>query len=201
MTILTFPVLAGVTWPVGRTAIWSTDLHPTVSGRNTTLQYFSYPKYKYELSFDVLRSDSVNLEWQTLLTFYNRVGGDAQLFQFNDVDDTSVTDQALGTGDGTTTAFQLVRTMTGTGGNTFVEPVWLPIGTPVVKINGTPTVLFTLGATGLITFNSAPANGAALTWTGTYNWPCRFDDGSADFQKFMTNFWELKKISFTTEKL
>lgn len=200
MTIPTFPPLPGVSWPVGRSPMWSTDKQVTVSGRVTTLQYFSYPRYKYELTFDVLRSDS-NLEWQTLVAFYNRVGGGALLFQFNDTDNTSVTDQALGTGDGTTTAFQLVRTMTGTGANVFVEPVWVPIGTPVVKINGTPTVLFTLGATGLITFNTPPANGALLTWTGTYNWPCRFDDDTASFQKLMTNFWDLKKISFTTEKL
>lgn len=45
----------------------------------------------------------------------------------------------------------------------------------VVKINGTPTSAYTINnTTGLITFNSPPANGAILSWTGEYDTPMAF---------------------------
>ena len=57
---------------------------------------------------------------------------------------------------------------------------------------------WSLGSTGAITFASAPAGGAALTWTGPYYWPCQFDDDALAASKFMGGLWEAKKVSFTT---
>lgn len=202
MTTPIFPALAGVTFPVIRSPIWSRDVLLSVSGQRTSLGYYTAPRYRYELVHAFLRSDSTNLEQQTLLAFFNRVMGSGPgLFAYTDPTDFTVTDQSIGAGDGSTRAFQLVRTMTGIGANSFVEPVWLPNGTPVVKVNGTPTVAFTLGATGLVTFTVAPALAATLTWTGAYYWPCRFDDSMLDFEQFAYTFWEQKKIVFSTEKL
>ena len=56
----------------------------------------------------------------------------------------------------------------------------------------------TMGQTGLVVFNSPPAYGAALTWTGTFNWLCRFDDDSVEFNKFADQYWELQKLTFTS---
>ena len=52
-----------------------------------------------------------------------------------------------------------------------------------------------------VTISPAPAAGAALSWTGTYFWLCRFDEDSLEFSNFMYLFWELKKCSFTTIRL
>lgn len=201
MTIPVFPSLVGVTYPVGRSPNWNTDIQRTVTGKRTALANFSYPIWAYELSYDVLRSDITNLEWQTLLAFYNLNYGPANVWQFTDPDDGSVTAQAFGQGDGVTTAFQLVRTMQGLASNQFVEPVWAPTGTPSISVAGVHVTALTISATGLVTFNVAPANGAALTWTGTFNWLCRFDGDKMDFSKFAKNFWDAKKITFSTEKL
>lgn len=201
MTLPVFPSLVGVTYPVRRAPSWLTDTQRTVSGKRTALANYSYPVWNYELEYDVLRSDVTNAEWQTLLAFYNRNYGPANLWQFTDPDDGSVTAQSIGTGDGATTAFQLVRTMTGSGANVFVEPVWAPTGTPTIYVAGVHVTALTISTTGLVTFTTAPANGAALTWTGTYNWLCRFEGNTIDVSKFANQFWEAKKIAFSSEKL
>jgi uncharacterized protein (TIGR02217 family) len=196
MTLPTFPTLIGLTFPYKVTPMWSTIHQLSVSGKDSAVQLWTYPRRKYELSYDMLRSDVVNVELQTLIGFFNKVGGSAKAFHFTDPDDSSVTAQPLGVGDGVTTAFQLVRSFGG-----FTEPVFGPSGTPTVYVNGTPTTLLTISATGLVTFTTAPAAAAVLTWTGTYDWLCRFDDDSNDFEKFMSQLWQLGKITFTTIKV
>lgn len=197
MPLPVFPTLTGISFPVTRSPMWSNLHQEAASGQDNPIGLWTFPKWKYQVPFDMLRSDNVNLEWQNLLNLYNAVNGTRLPFQFNDLDDNTVTDQLFGTGDGSTTAFALVRTMPGTAG--FVEPVFAPTITNI-KDNGTPTVLYTLGTQGLVTFNSAPVAGHTLTWTGTYNWLCRFDDDSIDLEKFANLFWEAKKITFTTIK-
>jgi len=191
-----FPSLPGLTYPAKRVPVWSTDQQDALSGKKNRFQNFTYPLWKYDLPFSFLRSDSVNVELQALVGFFNQLNGSTGLFQYPDPDDGSVTDQNFGAGDGTSTTFQLVRTYGG-----FTEPVFLPVGTPTIKIAGTPTVAFTVSNIGQIIFNAAPALGALLQWTGTFNWPCRFDEDTLDLEKFMQNLWELKSLKFTTEKL
>ena len=155
----------------------------------------SYPLWQWELVYDFLRADA-NVEWQTLVGFFNGQLGGAYLFAFNDPDDNTVTNQAFGVGDGVTTFFQLVRSLGG-----FTEPVSLQNVITNIKINGTPTAAYTINTTGGVTFTSAPAAAASLTWTGTYYWPCRFDIDQADFSKLLYQFWELQKITFESEKI
>ena len=60
---------------------------------------------------------------------------------------TAITDEAVGTGDGTTTIFELAH--------------W-PADTPIVKVNGTATTDFTIGAGKDIMFDTAPADTHAI---------------------------------------
>jgi len=196
MTLPVFPTLAGVSWPVKRTSTWSTVSHDSVSGRTSRSQRWSYPRYKMELTYEFLRADQGELD--SLQGFFNLVGAAARLWQFTDPDDGTTTASPFGTGDGSTLAFQLARTRGG-----FSEPVFAPTDTPAISVNGTPLASsnYSIGATGLVTFNAAPANNAALTWTGAYNWLCRFDNDTTTFEKFMQNLWDNQSIVFTTEKL
>ncbi len=200
------PTFNFITYPATRSPIWRTLHQESVSGMDNPIPLWSFNRWMYDLPISLLNSKSVAfqnavaLEWQALNAFYNQLNGSFGVFQFLDTDDSSVTDQLFGVGDGTTVGFPLTRTMTGAGGFVWNEPVFAPVGTPVVKINGTPTVLFTLGTQGLITFNSPPAGGANLTWTGTFRWLCRFDDDNLDFSKFMSALWEVKSLKFTTIK-
>jgi uncharacterized protein (TIGR02217 family) len=192
MTIPTFPTLAGIGYPVKRTPIWSTIKQQSISGLRTRLALWTYPSWAYDLPYSVLRADST-AEWQTLAGFYNQMRGPAGVFQFNDPNDDAVTAQPFGTGDGTTTVFQLVRTL-----GAFTEPVFNPISIAAF-VAGVPTSI-SPGSHGLVVFASPPASGAALTWTGTYSWVCRFDDDQVEFQNFAQNFWEAQSIKFTTER-
>lgn len=196
MTLPVFPSLAGLGWPVKRAVLWDTVKHDALSGKRTRYPNWTYPLYKYDLPLNVLRSGSAYLEWQQLEGFINSVQGAAQLWAFSDPNDSSVTAQGFGIGDGTSTAFQLVRAL----GN-FTQPVFLVNGTPTITINGTPTVAFSLSAYGVVTFNSAPAAAAALAWSGSYYWPCRFDDDATDIENFMSQLLRSKSLKFSTEKL
>jgi hypothetical protein len=85
----------------------------------------------------------------------------------------------------------------------FVEPVFLLNGNPTIAVNGTPSAAWTVDLYGRVTFNagSAPASGAALTWSGAYYWPCRLDDDTTELSKFLVNIYECKALKFSTEKL
>jgi hypothetical protein len=196
MTLQVFPSLLGLGFPVRRSTTWRTIKQDALSGKRARFALWTYPLYAYELPFEFLRSDSVNLEWQTLMGFIDSVNGAAQLWAYSDPDDNAVTAQGFGTGDGHTSSFQLVRALGG-----FTVPVFLVNGTPQIFVGGVLTAPASISAYGVVNFTTPPANGALLTWTGSFFWPCRFDDDVADFSKFMNQFWELKSLKFSTEKL
>ena len=199
MALPIFPTLKGIVFPVKRAPMFRTLHQESASGQDNPVELWTYPRWAYEVAYSFLRSDSVNLEWQTLAAFFLSQRGSSRVFQFTDPDNGTVTAQPFGTGDGTTVAFPLVRTLTGLGGITFAEPVFAPTAQTIYD-NGVPTVLYTLGTQGMITFNSPPTAGHALTRTGTFSWLCRFDVDVADIEKFAYQFFELKKITFTTIK-
>ena len=120
MTLPTFPALPGIGFPK-RSIIWSTTKQPSIGGQESRFAQWSYPKWRYEYPFDVLRNYAGLTEFDSLAGFYNSVNGPAQFFQFNDPKDNTIVNQPLANGDGVTTLFQLVRSKGG-----FVEPVFLP---------------------------------------------------------------------------
>lgn len=199
------PMFKGFSYPAKRAPLWRTLHQESVAGFDNPIVLWSFPRWKYELPITALNSGAaayqnlVAIEWQELAAFFNILSGSAGVFQYNDADDNTATAQLFGVGDGVTTQFPLTRTMTGTGSTTFNEPVFAPMITDV-KINGVATGAYTLGTQGLVTFTSAPAGGANLTWDGTFNWLCRFDEDSLDFSKFMNALWELRALKFTTIK-
>ncbi len=145
-----FPTLAGLEYPVEKTPIWSSTLQENVSGKETAIGFFSYPRYELKLSFNFLRSDSTNAELQSLMGFFNLRSGNYDTFLFDDADDDSVTAQAIGTGNGSTAAYQLVRAYGG-----YVEPILAP---------HTMTAVYLAGVSIPTAGYSAPTNGA-LTQT------------------------------------
>lgn len=202
MTLRLFPALPGIVYPVKRTPMWSTDKQRSVSGKVTTLARWSYPMYGFELGYEFLRMDTAWGEYQDLVAFYNLANGAANLFRFNDPDDNAVAAQSFGVGNGATVAFQLLRAR---GGLNFawVDPVFYPV-TAQILVDGVPKATpadYSISTTGLVTFTAPPANGALLTWTGTFNWLVRFDDDSSTFEQFTYNLVENGKVSFTSEKL
>jgi uncharacterized protein (TIGR02217 family) len=188
------PTLTGIEWPVKRTPVWSTLKQQSISGIDTRFALWSYPRYRYEISYSMLRSDVAHIEWQTLVGFYNQCSGAAGAFYYLDPIDNQAFNQGFGVGDGVTRSFQLVRALGG-----FVDPLFA-VESASIMIGGVVTGAYTL-FNGLVNFNVAPGVGAPLTWSGTFVWLCRFDDDAVDFDQFAYNYWELKKLVFTTVKL
>ena len=90
-------------------------------------------------------------------------------------------DQVIGTGDGSTATWQLVKTY-GTGATPYIRPIRKPVaGTVSLAVNGTILSVgsgFALDSTtGLITFlpGHVPASGAAITAGFQFDVPVRFD--------------------------
>ncbi|HEY4124725.1 MAG TPA: DUF2460 domain-containing protein [Rhizomicrobium sp.] len=87
------------------------------------------------------------------------------------------TDQQIGTGDGTTKTFQLIKTYT-SGTASWIRTIKKPV-IAKAAINGTETSAFTLDTTtGQITFTTAPANAATITAGFEFDTPVRFDTDS-----------------------
>ena len=89
----------------------------------------------------------------------------------------AATDQAIGTGDGETATFQLVKTYGAVHapyGRTIAKPV---AGTILVAVDGTPLADgWTCDtATGIVTFAEAPADAAGITAGYEFDVPVRFD--------------------------
>jgi uncharacterized protein (TIGR02217 family) len=205
MTIPVFPTLTGLEWPLVRSPIWKTIRQESTSGAEVRIGTYTYPRWKWSASVSILQSAVSIADFQTLVGFINSRNAGVLPFNYTDPADNSVVSQSFGTGDGTTTQFQLVRAFGG-----FVEPVFSLNGSPSIYVNGTlktVTTDYILGGTGIITFSSAPAANAALTWTGSYYWLCRFDEDTHDFSAFSVNLqntgylYSMSKISFTSIKI
>ncbi|MEL6768450.1 MAG: DUF2460 domain-containing protein [Pseudomonadota bacterium] len=91
-------------------------------------------------------------------------------------------DQAIGTGDGTVTAFQLSKTYE-PGAHAAARPITKPVaGTVLVALDGVEQVSgWTLDpVTGVVTFDTAPGAGVAVTAGFEFDVPVRFDTDAID---------------------
>jgi uncharacterized protein (TIGR02217 family) len=91
----------------------------------------------------------------------------------------SATDQRIGTGDGTTRTFSLVKHYA-SGGQTYKRPITKPVaGTVRVAVGGTVLAAgtdYTVDhAIGLVALREAPADGTAVTAGFEFDVPVRFD--------------------------
>lgn len=199
-----FPVLPGLTWPVEWSPSFATIVRPAVSGLETRVALRPNSLRKGKLTWDVLRSGTFNgtayAEFQTLYGFFCARQGRYDSFLIDDsfTPDDQVVGQALGDGDGATTAFQLYRTMGGVA-----EPILAPnLGGAVnVYLNGVAQngSSYAIGAwasatPGILTFNAAPGAGAAITADFNYYWPVRFDADEMTFSEFVEYLFEVKGI-------
>jgi uncharacterized protein (TIGR02217 family) len=191
-----FPALPGLAWNVTKAPQWSTKVQKADGGKELRASFYSSPIWRWVLQYEVLRQATAFSELQTLVGFFNARQGMFDSFLYSDPDDNAVTAESFGTGDGATTAFQLKRAYGGYAENVF-------------DLNGTPAIYknavlqgsgYSINASGLVTFTTAPAVGVALTWTGGYYWRVRFDQDSAEFNKFMSQLWDTKQIAFVSVK-
>lgn len=198
-----FPILKGMTYSVVKSPNWGTRMQRAVSGRELRIADYANPIWNFTLTYSVLHDAtygttyvSPNTELRTLMNFVSVHRGAWDTFLFDDVSDDTVTGAPIGTGDATTTQFQLVRPLI-TGG--FREAVTAPNAISAVKLDGTPTGAYTLNSgTGIITFTSPPGAAVVITADFTYYFRVRFVNDHQDFEEFLHNFWEVKQLKMVS---
>ena len=194
-----FPYTVGQTFLQRKTPIWNSDVKIAVSGRERRRAMWSFPIWRFSVSYDVLRDAPNRLDLQRLYAFFNAMQGQAGEFLFWDRSDYSATDQFFALGDGTATTFQVTRTMT-VGGISYTEPVHAFNGNPTITVDGTEATLVSVSG-GYVQLSAAPAAGARLNWTGRFFYRCRFEIDELDISQLMTGLWEGRGVDFRSIKL
>ena len=163
-----------------------TDVVVLGSGREERNARWAHSRRRYDAGYGVKTFDAL----AQVVAFFEERRGRLTGFRWRDRLDHSsaapdagvaATDQAIGTGDGRTAAFQLVKTYGGAF-SPYQRPIVKPVaGSVRVAVDGaaaTEGTAFTVDTTtGVITFLAGhiPATGAAVTAGFLFDVPVRFD--------------------------
>jgi len=163
---------------------FSTDIVTLSSGYERRNSYWGTPRLQFDVSSGVKSKDDVF----SIYEFFMARAGRAYAFRFKnpfdfkscDPQDTLAdSDQSLGTGDGSTTAFQVQKHYISGGQQLSKNITRLVSGTLVIAIDDVATTAFTVNIeTGIVTFTTAPANNAVLTCGYEFDVPVRFREDS-----------------------
>jgi len=168
-----------------------TDVVKYANGAEYRNQRWSLALHKYNVRYSVRRySDVINVH-----NFFLASGGRFDGFRVKDLFDFSTgsngtgspafDDVTIGTGDGNTTSFQLVKTYT-KGANTYTRTITKPVAsTTVAGYNGSAEAFSVDTTTGIVTFSVAPGVGETVTAGCEFDVPCRFDTDELDIIEFL----------------
>lgn len=172
-----FPIEIGAQASV--TPTYSTNVVTSASGFETRNVNWSQARLRFDAGPGV-RGDP---ELETLLAFYRARRGPAVAFRFRDPYDNSsngmtgdptATDQVIGTGDGVTDSFALMKTYGSGEQRRITRPV---AGSVRVAEDGVElTTGWVMADKGVIAFAQAPAAGAAITAGFLFDTPVRFGE-------------------------
>ncbi len=176
---VSFPIALGRSLQI--TPGFSTAIVTTSSGHEQRNADWATARLKFDAGPGV-RSDP---DLQALIAFFRARRGAARAFRLRDPMDYSsngmtgtptATDQSLGTGDGVTTAFALVKRY-GEGPEAEVRRITRPeVATILVAVGGVASTSWTPGAGGSIAFVTPPPPGSAVTAGFRFDVPVRFAD-------------------------
>jgi len=159
-----------------------TDVVMTASGHEERNARWAGSRRSFNVGYGVKSVDDL----QSVISFFEERRGRLYAFRFKDYTDyksclpshaVSATDQVIGTGDGVTAVFQLLKSY-GTQ-RPWPRVIVAPVANKVVMaLNGVPTTNFILDATtGLVTFSMGhiPPAGVSITAGFEFDVPVRFD--------------------------
>lgn len=182
-----FPTFTGRGWNIKKRPVTSTLVQQAASGAEYRTALYQYPLYEFDIEIPYLSQTDLH----ALVGFFAQQQGPWLPFYLSVDNDNSVTNQAFGTGNASTTQFQLVKS----DGSYWSEPIAGVNGTPSIYVGGVLTTPQSVSASGLVTFTTAPANGAALTWTGNYYYLVRFKEDQVELNQFMSQMYEATTIT------
>ena len=153
---------------------YSTDIVITQSGYEQRNMNWSQSRAKFNVAYGVKNQTQLD----ALIAFFRARKGRADGFRFKDWTDYIGLAQQIGTGDGTTTQFQLIKTYA-SGSTSEQRIITKPVsGSVKIYLNATlqsPSNYIVDYTTGKITFTTAPAAATAITADFEFDTPVRFD--------------------------
>ncbi len=192
-----FPSLAGQNWSVKYSPRFSTRALAHVSGRESRAALMSAPLYDIELAFEFLRSAPAFGELQAVIGFIGAHAGQSAPFLFP-LPGTlgTFSGASLGTGDGSTAAFILKRSVAG-----YSEAVQALMSAPTVYQNGVALPATAYSVTilpAMVTFAGAPPAGAVLTVDFIAAHLARFTSDAEELEQFMSGLWSKQSLKIET---
>lgn len=128
---------------------------------------WSYERGRWNVSYGV----QSKADYQVLTNFFRARMGRLRGFRFKDWTDYEATEEHIGTGDGSTTTFQLSKAY-----GTYVRRITRPVlGTVEVTVDGVPTSASVNHSTGVVTISPAPAGDAVVRASFQFDVPVRFE--------------------------
>jgi uncharacterized protein (TIGR02217 family) len=193
----TFPTLTTLGWSTRVKPRFSSDVAEHVSGRSTRHSRYAAARYDVQLTYELLRSDAVDLEMQTIAGFFAQMSGATTPFWLTPPGLSAATAQPLGVADGLQTSFALLRSYGG-----YTEQVAGASAIRAVYLNGVAQSsngwTVTAGFAPEIVFASAPEAGVVVSADFDVLWLCRFAADTLDFEEFMAMLFELRSVNFST---
>lgn len=164
-----------------------TDIVTISNGFEERNSPWAHSRRRYDAGVGIRSLDDV----ETMIAFFEARFGQLYAFRWKDWSDyrsakpsadITATDQVIGTGDGGTTVFQIVKTYQ-SGEQFYVRPITKPIaGTVLCALDGAAleegTDFNVDATTGQVSFAVAPAPGLAVSAGYEFDVPVRFDTDS-----------------------
>lgn len=153
---------------------FNTNIKSLASGREKRNADWSICRHKYSAPFQNITNEA----YLAIKKVHLMCRGRLHSFLHRDWADFSASDEQFAVGDGSTVVFQLSKISTALGAVPYVRQITKidnSQGEPIIKVNGVVTAATVNDSTGQVTFSSAPATGAVLTWSGLFFVQVRFD--------------------------
>lgn len=163
-----------------RSILWVNEIAATRNQREVRNSPFAFPRYEWDLSMaaKVGRARAEFDDWFLVMR------GQENTFPLRDPADYTAARQQIATGDGATKAFQLVKTHT-VGASSFARQILTPVTASVrVWVNGVEQMSgwSVSRTTGIVTFTIAPADGAVIEASYTFDVRVRFNQARLDWK-------------------
>ena len=164
-----------------------TQIVELASGDEERNASWANSRRRYDAAYGIRRADDL----AAVVAFFEARNGRLYGFRWKDWGDyksclpsgePSATDQVIGTGDGATTIFQLMKAYT-SGAQTWTRSITKPVaGSVSVALDGNAQASgwSVDTTTGQITFTTAPASGVIVTAGFEFDVPVRFDTDQLD---------------------
>jgi len=190
MSDLVFPsTMNGYVWDSKKKPVFNNLTHSSVTGRDVRIALYDQPVYEFTLSNQWL----TKADKDVLMGFFLARRGAFDSWLYLD-EDGAVTAQAFGVGNGATLGFQLLKAT-----DSALEIVNNLATLPLIYVDAvlkTVGTHYTISATGVVTFVTAPTAGAVLAWTGSAYYRCVFLEDSLEYNQFMYRLYDCSEITF-----